>query len=378
MKEKLEQPVYVTRPSMPEYEEYIRQIKPLWESRILTNMASYHQQLEQELCRYLQTESLSLMTNGHMALELALQSLGLSGEVLTTPFTFVSTTHAITRNNLTPVFCDIDPEDFTIDAAKLEAKISKKTCAIVPVHVYGRICQVEKIEEIARKHRLKVIYDAAHIFGVTYKGIPAAQYGDLSVLSFHATKVFSTVEGGAVVYHEPEIGRELYSLKNFGIRSEVTIDGVGANAKMDELRAIMGLCNLQNIDREIAKRKVVFETYMEQLAGIKGLTLPFVQEHVRSNYAYFPVLFDADILGTDRDTVYEELQKRNVYTRKYFYPLINDMDCYRTVYSSKETPVAQRVAGSVLTLPIYADLETETVSYICDAMKEILKRGKKA
>ncbi len=378
MKEKLEQPVYVTRPSMPEYEEYIRQIKPLWESRILTNMASYHQQLEQELCRYLQTESLSLMTNGHMALELALQSLGLSGEVLTTPFTFVSTTHAITRNNLTPVFCDIDPEDFTIDAAKLEAKISKKTCAIVPVHVYGRICQVEKIEEIARKHRLKVIYDAAHIFGVTYKGIPAAQYGDLSVLSFHATKVFSTVEGGAVVYHEPEIGRELYSLKNFGIRSEVTIDGVGANAKMDELRAIMGLCNLQNIDREIAKRKVVFETYMEQLAGIKGLTLPFVQEHVRSNYAYFPVLFDADILGTDRDTVYEELQKRNVYTRKYFYPLINDMDCYRTVYSSKETPVAQRVAGSVLTLPIYADLETETVSYICDAIKEILKRGKKA
>lgn len=378
MKEKLEQPVYVTRPSMPEYEEYIRQIKPLWESRILTNMASYHQQLEQELCRYLQTESLSLMTNGHMALELALQSLGLSGEVLTTPFTFVSTTHAITRNNLTPVFCDIDPEDFTIDAAKLEAKISKKTCAIVPVHVYGRICQVEKIEEIARKHRLKVIYDAAHTFGVTYKGIPAAQYGDLSVLSFHATKVFSTVEGGAVVYHEPEIGRELYSLKNFGIRSEVTIDGVGANAKMDELRAIMGLCNLQNIDREIAKRKVVFETYMEQLAGIKGLTLPFVQEHVRSNYAYFPVLFDADILGTDRDTVYEELQKRNVYTRKYFYPLINDMDCYRTVYSSKETPVAQRVAGSVLTLPIYADLETETVSYICDAIKEIIKRGKKA
>lgn len=378
MKERLGQPVYVTRPSMPEYEEYIQRIKPLWESRILTNMAAYHRQLEQELCRYLQTENLSLMTNGHMALELALQSLGLSGEVITTPFTFVSTTHAITRNNLTPVFCDIDPKDFTIDPEKLEAKISKKTCAIVPVHVYGRMCQVEKIEEIAKKHHLKVIYDAAHTFGVTYKGIPAVHYGDLSVLSFHATKVFSTVEGGAVIYREPEIGKELYSLKNFGIRSEVTVDGVGANAKMDELRAIMGLCNLQNIEREIAKRKLVFDAYQEQLNEVEGLTLPFVQEQVKSNYAYFPVLFDPDILGVSRDTVYEELQKRNVYTRKYFYPLINDMDCYKTVYSSKETPVAAKVAGSVLTLPIYADLDLATVFYICEAIKEIMKRGRQA
>lgn len=377
MKDGLEKPVYVTRPSMPDYEEYVEQIRPLWDSHILTNMAEHHQKLERELCRYLQTERLSLMTNGHMALELALQSQRLSGEVITTPFTFISTTHAIVRNNLTPVFCDIDEKDFTIDVTRLEALINKKTCAIVPVHVYGRVCQVEKIEEIARRHGLKVIYDAAHAFGVTYKGRPVPCYGDLSTLSFHATKVFNTVEGGAVVYHDEETGSELYSLKNFGIRSEEWIDGVGANAKMDELRAIMGLCNLRNMERETARRKLIFETYIEDLAGIEGITLPFVQRDVKTNYAYFPVLFQEEVLGVGRDAICEELKTRNIFTRKYFYPLVNDTACYRTVYSAKETPVAKRVASSVLTLPIYADLDVRTVHRICDIMKEIIGRGGK-
>lgn len=377
MKGRLEKPVYVTRPSMPDYNEYVERIRPLWDSHILTNMAEYHQQLEQELCRYLQTDRISLMTNGHMALEMALQSQGLSGEVITTPFTFISTTHAIVRNNLTPVFCDINEKDLTIDVSKIEALISKRTCAIVPVHIYGRICDVEKIEEIAKRHGLKVIYDAAHAFGVTYKGKPAACYGDMSILSFHATKVFNTVEGGAVIYHNEEDGKELYSLKNFGIRSEEYIDGVGANAKMDELRAIMGLCNLRNVEREISRRKVLFEAYIEGLKDIPGITLPFVQKDVKTNYAYFPLLFDKKILGVGRDVIYEELKKRNVYTRKYFYPLVNDTKCYGNIYSVKGTPVAQKAAASVLTLPIYADLETETVSCICAYIREIIGKGEK-
>ncbi|MCI9486858.1 MAG: DegT/DnrJ/EryC1/StrS family aminotransferase [Lachnospiraceae bacterium] len=377
MKNRLEKPIYVTRPSMPDYEEYIEQIRPLWDSHVLTNMAEYHGRLERELSRYLQVDRLSLVTNGHMALELALQALGLSGEVITTPFTFISTTHAIVRNNLTPVFCDIDGRDFTMDVTKLEALIGKKTCAIVPVHVYGRVCQVEKIEEIARKHGLKVIYDAAHAFGVTYKGKPAVSYGDMSTLSFHATKVFNTVEGGAVVYHDDEVGSELYSLKNFGIRSEECTDGVGANAKMDELRAIMGLCNLRNVEADIVKRKALFETYMECLEGIAGLSLPFVQKDVKANYAYFPVLFDEGVLGIGRDAVYEELKKRNIYARKYFYPLANAAQCYRNVYSSSATPVAERVAVSVLTLPMYADLERREVVLICENIREIIGRGGK-
>ncbi len=377
MKNRLEKPIYVTRPSMPDYEEYMEQIKPLWDSHALTNMAEYHGRLERELGRYLQTEKLSLMTNGHMALEMALQSLGLSGEVITTPFTFISTTHAIVRNNLTPVFCDIDGRDFTMDAAKLEALISKRTCAIVPVHVYGRICNVEKIEEIAKRHGLKVIYDAAHAFGVTYKGKPAVSYGDMSTLSFHATKVFHTVEGGAVVYRDDETGSELYSLKNFGIRSEECTDGVGANAKMDELRAAMGLCNLRNVEADIARRKILFETYLERLEGTAGLTLPFVQKDVKSNYAYFPVLFDEEVLGIGRDDVYEELKKRNIYARKYFYPLASDAECYRNVYSSSATPVAKRVAESVLTLPMYADLERQEVVLICENIREIIGQGGK-
>ena len=340
-------------------------------------MGDFHKQLEQELKKYMGTERLVLFVNGHMALEMAIQALELTGEVITTPFTFASTTHAIVRNGLTPVFCDINPKDYTMDPDKIEDLITERTSAIIPVHVYGNICDVERIGAIAKKHGLKVIYDAAHAFGVTYKGKPAVSYGDMSTLSFHATKVFHTVEGGAVVYRDDETGSELYSLKNFGIRSEECTDGVGANAKMDELRAAMGLCNLRNVEADIARRKILFETYLERLEGTAGLTLPFVQKDVKSNYAYFPVLFDEEVLGIGRDDVYEELKKRNIYARKYFYPLASDAECYRNVYSSSATPVAKRVASSVLTLPMYADLARQEVVLICENIREIIGQGGK-
>ena len=369
-----EKSIYVTKSSMPPYEEYVEMIKPLWDSHCLTNMGEYHKKLESGLEQYLGVANVSLMTNGHMALEMAMQALGLAGEVITTPFTFVSTVHAIKRNNLTPVFCDINEDDFTIDVTKIESLINKSTCAIAPVHVFGRICNVEEIERLARKYNLQVIYDAAHTFGAKYKGKHMVEYGDVSVLSFHATKVYNTVEGGAVIYHDKEIGDELYCLKNFGIRSEELIDGIGANAKMDELRAIMGLCNLKHVDEEIGKRRQVYEKYMQLLGDVEGLVLPDIQKDVESNYAYFPVLFDDAILGVGRNVVYEKLKKDNIFARKYFYPLINDAKCYSNVYSSKETPVAKKVSDTILTLPIYAELALEDVTRICDKIKKIVGR----
>jgi len=367
-----EQKIYVTRTSMPPYEEYIEKIKPLWDTHHLTNMGEYHKELEMQLKQYLNVENVSLMTNGHMALEMVLQAFNLTGEVITTPFTFVSTVHAISRNNLTPVFCDIKEDDFTIDVTKIEKLINKRTSAIVPVHVFGKVCQVEEIERIAKKHNLKVIYDAAHTFGATYKDRHMADYGDASILSFHATKVYNTIEGGAVIYHEPQMGDELYCLKNFGIRSEELIDGIGANAKMDEFRAIMGLCNLKYIDKEISKRKKIYEKYVEELGAVPGIIIPELQENVKSNYAYFPVLFQREVLGVDRNAVYDALKEKHIYARKYFYPLINDAECYKNVYSSKATPVAKSVSESILTLPLYADLPIEDVITICNAIKKII------
>lgn len=251
MKEK----IFVTKSSMPPFEEYVQMIKPLWNSHMLTNMSTYHKEFEEQLKKYLDIENISLMVNGHMALELALQAMDLSGEVITTPFTFISTTHAIIRNGLQPVFCDVNQDDYTIDTSKIEDLITEKTTAIVPVHVYGNICNIEEIERIAKKYRLKVIYDAAHAFGIKRNGINVANYGDASIFSFHATKVFNTIEGGAVVYQNPEVGDKLYNLKNFGIRSEELVVDIGANAKMNEFQAVMGLCNLKYLDLEVGKRK---------------------------------------------------------------------------------------------------------------------------
>lgn len=360
--------IYVTRSSMPTREEYFKEIEELWDSHFLTNMGVKHQKLEWELQHYLGVEHIELMCNGHMALELAIQALNLSGEVITTPFTFISTTHAIVRNGLTPVFCDINAKDYTIDSTKIESLITEQTSAILPVHVYGHVCDVEAIEQIAEKYHLKVIYDAAHTFGVTYKGIGIGNYGDVSMFSFHATKVFNTIEGGAVCFRAPEFGRELYRLKNFGIRSEEIIDGIGANAKMNEFQAAMGICNLRHVNDEIAKRKRVVEKYRSRLNEAAGIVLPSEQRDVTDNYAYFPVLFDEEKLGYTRDEIYSRLKKKEIFARKYFYPLTNECQCYQGRFDAKETPVAQYVSRRILTLPLYADLPMDIVDKICDTI----------
>ena len=365
--EKQEKPILVTRSSMPSFEEFTEMIRPIWDSAWLTNMGEYHQELERQLKEYMKTDNLVLFVNGHMALEMVIQAMELTGEVITTPFTFASTTHAIVRNGLTPVFCDIDPVNYTMDPDKIEALITDKTSAIIPVHVYGNFCDVEKIEQIAKKHNLKVIYDAAHTFGAEYKGKSAAAYGDASIYSFHATKVFNTIEGGAVAFGEPWMGHRLNCLKNFGIVDQEHVVWVGGNAKMNEFQAAMGLCNLHHLDQEIDRRRLVVERYLSGLAGVPGIRLPSFREGLTPNYAYFPVLFED--FKADRDQVYDCLAGHRIYPRKYFYPLINDFQCYKGRFSSKDTPVAAYVADRVLTLPCYADLELEDVDRICGIIR---------
>lgn len=357
--------ILVARSSMPPIDEYIEEISDIWESHWMTNMGEKHNKLEMLLKEYLEVDNISLFTNGHLALELVIQAMGLKGEVITTPFTFASTTHAIVRNGLTPVFCDINPKDFTIDVTKMEALITDKTCAIVPVHVYGNVCNVEEIDRIAKKYGLKVIYDAAHTFGVTYKGKGIASFGDASMFSFHATKVYNTIEGGAICYKDEELGKILYRLKNFGIRNEEIIDGVGANAKMNEFQAAMGICNLRYIDAEIEKREKVVKKYRELLKDVEGLYIPEQQEGVVSNYAYFPVVFDEKKFGRTRNEIYDELKGNNIFARKYFYPLTNTFECFHDKYDVNDTPVALAISQRVLTLPLYADLDEENIEKIC-------------
>ena len=323
-----------------------------------------------ELQKYMGVPAVELLTNGHMALELSLQAMNLQGEVITTPFTFASTTHAIVRNGLEPVFCDIDPETYTMDVTQIERLITDRTCAILPVHVYGNICNIEEIERIAHKYGLKVLYDAAHTFGETYKGQGIGNFGDASCFSFHATKVFNTIEGGAVCYRDPDMGRRLYELKNFGIHGPEEVDAVGANAKMNEFCAAMGLCNLRHVDEEIAKRRAVVERYREHLEGVDGLRLNVQQPEVRSNYAYFPVVFDENLFGASRNEVMDALAQNGIGARKYFYPLTNTFECFHGKYDVDATPVALHVAKRVLTLPLYADLSMEDVDRICKIVLE--------
>ncbi len=361
--------ILVTRTSMPSKEEYFKEIEELWESHWLTNMGTKHEKLRSELKNYMNVSELELLVNGHLALELTLQAMNLSGEVITTPFTFASTTHAIVRNGLTPVFCDINPDTYTIDVDKIESLITDKTCAILPVHVYGNICDVERIEEIAQKHGLKVIYDAAHSFGVTYKGQGIGNFGDACMFSFHATKVFNTIEGGAVTYKDNELGKELYTLKNFGIKGEEIVDGVGANAKMNEFQAAMGICNLRHIDKAIARRKELVELYRELLRDVDGIVLQGEQENVKSNYAYFPIVVDADKYGMNRDELVKTFAEHNIIVRKYFYPITSKFQCYGNMYEKYPTPIALDISERVITLPLYPDMSNELVQKICDIIK---------
>lgn len=360
--------ILVTRSSMPTFEEYCDEIRELWDSHWLTNMGVKHQQLQAALESYLGVPHVTLYTNGHLALENAIAVLNLpaGGEVITTPFTFASTTHAIVRNGLVPVFCDVNDRDYTIDVDKLEKLITKRTVAIVPVHVYGNLCDVEAIEKIAKQYDLKVIYDAAHAFGVRYKGVSAACFGDMSMFSFHATKVFNTIEGGCVCFRKDNWVQLLNDLKNFGIHSAEEVAYVGGNAKMSEFQAAMGICNLRHLDEEIARRKAVVEHYRQRLSGVEGIRLCPIQENVVPNNAYFPVVFDG--YKYTRNEVFELLQKQGITARKYFYPLTNSFACYRHYPTAgvEKTPVAQHVALCVLTLPLYADLSLEIVDMICD------------
>ncbi len=361
----------VIRSSMPPLDEFTNEIRELWDTHWLTNMGCKHTALEIELLKYMAVENITLFVNGHFALEAVINCFHLSGEVITTPFTFVSTTHAILRSGLTPVFCDINPDDYTIDVEKIESLINERTTAILPVHVYGNICNTLEIERIAKKHNLKVIYDAAHSFGVTVDGIGVGNFGDASMFSFHATKVFNTIEGGAVTYPDTEnnLKTKLNYWKNFGITGPETVEAIGCNAKMNEFQAAMGLCNLRYVEAEIEKRRLVHERYFERLNGISGIKLPSpssLQKNIKRNFSYFPVLFDGFKLS--RDEVFEKFLSNNIRTRKYFYPTINSLDCYRDKFNSHNTPIAKYISERILTLPMYADLALSDVDRICDIL----------
>lgn len=356
--------INVTRSSMPEFEEYCEEIKELWDSRWLTNMGAKHKIFENDLKKYLSTNNICLYCNGHLALENIIAALELTGEVITTPFTFASTTHAIVRNGLTPVFCDIEPNTYTIDVNKIEELITDKTSAIIPVHVYGNICDVDGIQKIADKYNLKVVYDAAHAFGVKYNGESVANFGDASMFSFHATKVFHSIEGGMLAFREPELYNKLNNLKNFGIVSQENVGYVGGNAKMNEFAAAMGICNLRHLDGEIAKRKAVVERYTEHLENIEGIKICKIKDGIQSNYAYFPVVFDG--YKFTRDEVCEKLSQNGIIARKYFYPITSSFECYRGRFDVGQTPIALDISKKVVTLPLFADLTIEDVDRICD------------
>ncbi len=359
--------IYVTQPSLPPLEEFTEYLKQIWESKVLTNNGPFHSQFEKELTDYLGVKYLSLFANGTLALVTALQALRITGEVITTPFSFVATTHSLWWNNIKPVFVDIEPEYFTLDPEKIESAITPQTTAIMPVHVYGNPSRIDEIQKIADTYGLKVIYDAAHAFGVRIKGNSILNYGDLSVLSFHATKSFNTIEGGAIICHDEKTKKRIDFLKNFGFAGETTVIEPGINAKMNELQAAYGLLQLKYIGKYISKRKEIASLYREELSHVKGIRLLYDIQDVYHSYTYFPILIDENLYGESRDKVYERLKQNNIYGRRYFYPLISQFPTYRGLPSanSGNLPIASSIAEKVICLPIYPDLDDKTVKYIC-------------
>ena len=356
-------PINVTRSSMPDYTEYCEEIKSIWESRWLTNMGPLHNKLKTQLRDYLKVENIELFVNGHLALVCALKALKLEGEIITTPFTFASTVNAIVQAGCTPVFCDVK-EDYTIDESRIEALITDKTVAILGVHVYGNICAVEEIQRIADRHGLKVIYDAAHAFGVEYADRGICAYGDVSMLSFHATKVFHTIEGGALCYNDPALTEALTLERSFGVCGD-ELECFGTNAKMNEFSAAMGLCNLRHIDEEIASRGEAFATYHGRLSGVAGLTLLPPQEGVKQNYAYYPILIDPVTFGKTREDILALLGAEGIHARKYFYPLVSANKGFGADLSDL-TPIAKAYSENILCLPLYAHLDAADIHRICD------------
>lgn len=367
-------PIFVTQPFLPPLAEYNEYLKKIWENKWLTNNGVYHQELEKAICKFLGVKYISLFSNGTLALMTALQTLEIKGEVITTPFSFVATTHALWWNNITPVFADIDEDSFNLDPIKIESAITSRTEAILPVHVYGNPCNVEKISEIAVKHNLKVIYDAAHAFGVNYNGKSVANLGDLSVLSFHATKVFNTFEGGAIVCHDKATKQKIDYLKNFGFADEVSVVMPGINGKMNEVQAAMGLLQLKYFEANKVKRFQLDSIYRNELCKISGIGIMAINHAIEYNYGYFPVTIDRNVLGITRDDLYEKLKERGIYTRRYFYPLISSFQTYNKLSSAnnKNLKTANKVAEQILCLPIYSDLSLEDVGFIITEIKNII------
>jgi dTDP-4-amino-4,6-dideoxygalactose transaminase len=368
----LNKPIYVTQPDLPPLEEFTEYLKQIWDNKILTNNGPFHKQFEKELAEYLGVKYLSLFNNGTLALVTALQTLRITGEVITTPFSFVATTHSLWWNNIKPVFADIEPEYFTLDPEKVEAAITPQTTAIMPVHVYGNPCNVNRFQQIADTYGLKLIYDAAHTFGVKINGNSVLNFGDLSVMSFHATKAFNTFEGGAIICNDEATKKRIDYLKNFGFVNETTVVLPGINAKMNEFQASLGCLQLKYIDEAIRKRREITLHYREGLQRIEGISCLNDMEGVNHCYSYFPVIIDQDKYGKTRDHVYEDLKKHNIYGRRYFYPLISHFSTYRGLESSRPAalPVAEMVAEQVLCLPIYPGLKTETIDTVISLLQQ--------
>lgn len=362
--------IFVTQPALPPLEEFLPYLKEIWESKWLTNNGPFHERFEAELAEYLGVKYISLFSNATLALITALQALRITGEVITTPFSFVATTHSLWWNGITPVFVDIEPEYLNIDTNKIEKAITPKTTAILPVHVYGNPCNVEEIQRIADTYNLKVIYDAAHAFGVKKNGESILNFGDLSILSFHATKVFNTFEGGAIICHDAKMKRHIDDLKNFGFRDEVTVVAPGINAKMNEIQASFGLLQLKHVNDYILKRKNISDLYSEKLEGKKGVTIIHSHNNCNPAFTYYPILIDAKEYGMSRDTLYDKLKSENFYSRRYFYPLISNFPTYRSLPSASfdNLPIANRISEQILCLPFYPALELNYVNEICNVI----------
>lgn len=367
-----EKKILVTQPLLPPLEEFIPYLQDIWERKWLTNNGHYHQELEKALCEYLGVKYISLFTNGTLPLMTALQALRITGEVITTPYSFVATTHSLWWNGIKPVFVDIDPVTFNLDPEKIEAAITPRTTAIMPVHVYGNPCDTEKIKEIANKYGLKVIYDAAHVFGVKVNGNSILNEGDMSTLSFHATKTYNTIEGGALICHDEITKQRIDYLKNFGFAGETTVVAPGINGKMDEVRSAYGLLELKYVDAAIAVRKEMATAYRERLRGIEGISYMEDMPNVKHNYSYFPIFIDQEKYGMSRDDLYMKLREQDIWGRRYFYPLITDFSTYKGLDSAQKEnlPVANKAADQVICLPMHHELTVGDVDRICELIKK--------
>lgn len=368
----IDKPIYVTSPLLPSLEDFTFLLKEIWESKMLTNNGNFHQKLEEELAKYLKVPYLSLFTNGTLPLITALQAMRITGEVITTPFSFVATTHSLWWNGIKPVFVDIEPETCNLDPSKIEAAITPRTTAIMPVHVYGKPCKTKEIQEIANKYGLKVIYDAAHAFGVEINGESILNFGDMATLSFHATKVYNTLEGGALVVHDEQTKKRIDYLKNFGFASETEVVAPGINSKVDEVRAAYGLLNLKQVDHAINSRRKVAIRYRDELQGVKGITFFNDIPGVRHNYSYFPIFINAEEYGMTRDELYFKMKEHNVFGRRYFYPLISTFSTYRGLDSANpdNLPIATQMSNNVICLPMHHALSENEVGYILQIIKK--------